>query len=114
MKITHLRAPNPGPLTLSGTNTYVVERAWVVDPGPLIDSHLDAIVAAVDAPAGILLTHSHADHSEAAPELAARLGVPVAEGLRDGDTIGPFDVLHVPGHADDHLVFVTGRRGLHR
>jgi len=108
MKITHLRAPNPGPLTLSGTNTYVVERAWVVDPGPLIDAHLDAIVAAVDAPAGILLTHSHADHSEAAPELAARLGVPVAEVLRDGDTIGPFDVLHVPGHADDHLVFVAG------
>jgi glyoxylase-like metal-dependent hydrolase (beta-lactamase superfamily II) len=107
MKITHLRAPNPSPLTLSGTNTYVVGSAWVVDPGPLIDSHLDAIVSAVDAPAGILLTHSHADHSEAAPELAARLGVPVAEGLRDGDTIGPFDVLHVPGHADDHLVFVA-------
>ena len=37
MNITHLRAPNPGPLTLSGTNTYVVERAWVVDPGPLDD-----------------------------------------------------------------------------
>jgi glyoxylase-like metal-dependent hydrolase (beta-lactamase superfamily II) len=107
MKITHLRAPNPSPLTLSGTNTYVVGSAWVVDPGPLIDSHLDAIVSAVEAPAGILLTHSHADHSEAAPELAARLGVPVAEGLRDGDRIGPFDVLHIPGHADDHLVFVA-------
>jgi len=91
MKVTHLRAPNPSPLTLSGTNTYVVGSAWVVDPGPLIDSHLDAIVSAVDAPAGILLTHSHADHSEAAPELSARLGVPVAEGLRDGDSIGPFE-----------------------
>jgi len=66
------------------------------------------VTAAVSSPAGIVLTHSHPDHSEAAAELAARLGVPVAEGLADGDTVGPFDVLHVPGHADDHLVFVAG------
>jgi glyoxylase-like metal-dependent hydrolase (beta-lactamase superfamily II) len=107
--ITRVRAGNPSPLTLSGTNTYVVDGAWVVDPGPLLEPHLEAVAAAVSAPAGIVLTHSHADHSEAAGELAARLGVPVAHGLRDGDTIGPFSVLHVPGHADDHLVFVAGR-----
>ena len=107
--ITRVRAGNPSPLTLSGTNTYVVDGAWVVDPGPLLEEHVAAVVAAVASPAGIVLTHSHADHCEAAGELSARLGVPVAEGLADGDTVGPFDVLHVPGHADDHLVFVAGR-----
>ena len=107
--ITRVRAGNPSPLTLSGTNTYVVDGAWVVDPGPLLEEHVAAVVAAVASPAGIVLTHSHADHSEAAGELSARLGVPVAEGLADGDTVGPFDVLHVPGHADDHLVFVACR-----
>src|SRR3954466_478133 len=107
--ITPGRAPNPSPLTLSGTNTYVVD-GWVVDPGPAIASHLDAVAAAVGAlPGGIVLTHDHADHAEAAPALAERLGVGVASGLRDGATIGPFDVLHVPGHADDPLVFVAGR-----
>lgn len=107
--IVRVRAGNPSPLTLSGTNTYIVDGAWVVDPGPLLEAHLDAVVAAVAAPAGIVVTHSHADHSEAAGELSARLGVPVAGGLAEGDTLGPFDVLHVPGHADDHLVFVAGR-----
>jgi glyoxylase-like metal-dependent hydrolase (beta-lactamase superfamily II) len=107
--ITRVRADNPGPLTLSGTNTYVVD-GWVVDPGPSLPAHLDAVTAAVGAsPAGIVLTHSHADHSEAAPELAARLGVAVASGLRDGDVIGPLEVFEHPGHADDHLVFVAGR-----
>ena len=115
--ITLVRAPNPSPLTLSGTNTWVVGRdpAWVVDPGPLMTSHLDAVVAEVRArggAGGIALTHGHPDHSEAAPALRERLGgVPLGsfETLADGDTFGPFDVLHIPGHADDHLVFVAGR-----
>jgi glyoxylase-like metal-dependent hydrolase (beta-lactamase superfamily II) len=115
--ITRVRAPNPSPLTLSGTNTWVVGRdpAWVVDPGPAIESHLDAVVAEVAArggAGGIALTHDHADHSEAVPALRERLGgVPVGsfDTLRDGDTFGPFTVLAVPGHADDHLVFVAGR-----
>jgi glyoxylase-like metal-dependent hydrolase (beta-lactamase superfamily II) len=115
--ITRVRAPNPSPLTLSGTNTWVVGRdpVWVVDPGPAIASHLEAVVAEVAArggAGGIALTHDHADHSEAVPALRERLGgVPVGsfDTLRDGDTFGPFTVLAVPGHADDHLVFVAGR-----
>ena len=77
-------APNPSPLTLTGTNTWVVGRdpAWVVDPGPAIESHLDAVAAEVAArggAGGIALTHDHADHSEAIEPLRARLGdVPVA------------------------------------
>jgi glyoxylase-like metal-dependent hydrolase (beta-lactamase superfamily II) len=109
--ITRVRAPNPSPLTLSGTNSYVVD-GWIVDPGPAIESHLETLLAAADAQGGargIALTHDHADHAEAVPRLATRLGVPVGKWpeLRDGDRFGPFDVVYVPGHADDHLVFVA-------
>src|SRR4051812_25991008 len=101
--IRRIRAPNPSPLTLSGTNTYVVD-GWVIDPGPNIASHLDAVEAAVEAPQGILLTHDHADHSEAAPALAERLGIELV-----APDSGPFDVIALPGHTDDHVVFVAGR-----
>jgi glyoxylase-like metal-dependent hydrolase (beta-lactamase superfamily II) len=115
--VARVRAPNPGPLTLSGTNTWVVGRdpAWVVDPGPAIDAHLAAVAAEVAArggAGGIALTHDHADHSEGIDALRERLGdVPLgaAATLAEGETFGPFTVLAVPGHADDHLVFVAGR-----
>lgn len=117
MTVARVRAPNPGPLTLSGTNTWVVGRdpAWVVDPGPAIDAHLAAVAAEVAArggAGGIALTHDHADHSEGIDALRERLGdVPLgaAATLAEGETFGPFTVLAVPGHADDHLVFVAGR-----
>jgi glyoxylase-like metal-dependent hydrolase (beta-lactamase superfamily II) len=85
-----------------------------VDPGPAIGSHVEAVAAELAARGGakgIALTHSHSDHSESVPALAERLGVPVGsfDTLADGDTFGPFDVLFIPGHADDHLVFVAGR-----
>jgi glyoxylase-like metal-dependent hydrolase (beta-lactamase superfamily II) len=107
LDIARVRADNPSPLTLSGTNTWVVGRApaWVIDPGPALPAHLDAVVAEVRArggAGGIALTHSHSDHSEAAPALSERLGVPVSSD-------GPFEVLPLPGHADDHVVFVAGR-----
>lgn len=105
--IARVRAANPSPLTLTGTNTWVVGRdpAWVVDPGPALPEHLDAVAAEVAArggAGGIVVTHSHADHVEAAPALSERLGVPVGGA-------GPFEVLALPGHADDHVVFVYGR-----
>jgi glyoxylase-like metal-dependent hydrolase (beta-lactamase superfamily II) len=118
IEIERILAPNPGPLTLTGTNTWVVGRdpAWVVDPGPAIDSHVDAIAAAVaerGGAGGIALTHGHVDHVEALPELRERLGGDAValgsfENLAEGDTFGPFAVLFIPGHADDHLVFVAG------
>jgi len=118
--VARVRAPNPSPLTLSGTNTWVVGRdpAWVVDPGPAMEEHLDAVAAAVaerGGAGGVALTHDHSDHAEAARPLAERLGAPLAAAhdgdvaLADGDTFGPFAVLAVPGHADDHLVFVAGQ-----
>jgi glyoxylase-like metal-dependent hydrolase (beta-lactamase superfamily II) len=116
IEIERILAPNPGPLTLTGTNTWVVGRdpAWVVDPGPAIDSHVDAVAAAVaerGGAGGIALTHGHVDHAEAIPALRDRLGsIPLGsfENLLEGDTFGPFAVLFIPGHADDHLVLVAG------
>lgn len=117
MEVELVRAANPSPFTLSGTNTWIVGRdpAWVVDPGPALAEHVEAVAAAVAArggAGGIAVTHDHADHAEGLPELRARLGEPpvgAMPGLRDGDRFGPLTAVHVPGHAPDHLVFVAGR-----
>lgn len=122
IEVERIRAENPGPFTLSGTNTWILGRdpAWVVDPGPLLDEHLDAVTAAVAArggAGGIAITHDHADHVEGVAALLERLGdVPVAAaryvgaGVRvgDGDAFGPLRVVATPGHAPDHLAFVAG------
>jgi glyoxylase-like metal-dependent hydrolase (beta-lactamase superfamily II) len=110
--IALVRADNPGPLTLTGTNTWIV-GGWVVDPGPAIDAHLDAVAAAPGAVAGVALTHDHEDHAGGLPGLLARVGeVPVVSaraGAGEGDVFGPLQVVALPGHSDDHLAFVTGR-----
>jgi glyoxylase-like metal-dependent hydrolase (beta-lactamase superfamily II) len=119
-----VRAANPGPYTLSGTNSWIVGRepAWVVDPGPALDAHLDAVAAEVrerGGLGGIALTHDHPDHAEGVAGLRARCGAaPVAAArgevelpLADGDRAGPLEALATPGHAPDHLAFVLGRIG---
>jgi glyoxylase-like metal-dependent hydrolase (beta-lactamase superfamily II) len=119
--VSRLRADNPGPLTLDGTNTWVLGRdpAFVVDPGPALPDHLAAVVEEVAGRGGlggIALTHGHADHTEAVPGLLERAGpAPVAAAagevdvrLGDGDALGPLVALPVPGHAPDHLAFVAG------
>jgi glyoxylase-like metal-dependent hydrolase (beta-lactamase superfamily II) len=116
MDVLLVRAANPSPYTLDGTNTWIVGRdpAWVVDPGPQLPEHLDAVAAAVEergGAGGIALTHDHPDHAEGLDALAERLGDPPVgrmPPLRDGDAFGPFIAYHVPGHAPDHLVFVAG------
>ena len=106
--VTRVRASNPSPYTLDGTNTYVVE-GWVIDPGPGDDAHLERVVeAAGGSVAGIVLTHDHPDHADGAPLLAERAGVPV-ERPRGGDRAGPFDAVPTPGHAADHVALVWGR-----
>lgn len=73
-----VRAENPGPQTLEGTNTWVLERgggAWVVDPGPDLAAHLDAVAAAVQRRGGlhgIVLTHGHSDHADGVEGLLRR------------------------------------------
>jgi glyoxylase-like metal-dependent hydrolase (beta-lactamase superfamily II) len=88
----------------------------VIDPGPALDAHLDAVVAAAEAQggaAGVAITHDHEDHVEGRDPLLERIGdVPVVsarEGAADGDEAGPLRVLALPGHSDDHLAFVAGR-----
>jgi glyoxylase-like metal-dependent hydrolase (beta-lactamase superfamily II) len=101
--VTRVRAANPSPLTLDGTNTYVVGR-WVVDPGPADSSHLKSVRAAATAGIeGVVLTHSHSDHSEG----AGLLGVPVTLP-GDGDEVGPFRALGTPGHSSDSVCLVAG------
>jgi glyoxylase-like metal-dependent hydrolase (beta-lactamase superfamily II) len=116
--ILRLRAPNPGPLTLTGTNSWVVGRrpAWVVDPGPLIDRHMQRLIAAIDARGGlggVALTHDHADHAEAVETLLELRPAPLAAGRRDADVqladdvrFGPLQAVHTPGHAADHYALI--------
>jgi glyoxylase-like metal-dependent hydrolase (beta-lactamase superfamily II) len=101
--ILRVRAANPSPLTLDGTNSYVV-GSWVVDPGPADEAHLDAVRrAAVDGIEGVVLTHSHADHAAGASSLGAPVVLP-----GDGDEIGPFRALATPGHSPDSVCLITG------
>ena len=81
-RLTLLRAPNPSPMTGEGTNTWLLaegEAVVLIDPGPALDAHLRAILAALAGHplAAILVTHAHLDHSALAPGLAAATGAPV-------------------------------------
>jgi glyoxylase-like metal-dependent hydrolase (beta-lactamase superfamily II) len=101
-------APNPSPMTLGGTNTWIA-GGWVVDPGPADPGHLEAVVRAAGSIEGIALTHSHADHSEGAGELAARLGGVEVVLPAGGDVLGPFSVIGTPGHSADSVCLLHGR-----
>jgi glyoxylase-like metal-dependent hydrolase (beta-lactamase superfamily II) len=104
--VTRVRAANPSPLTLDGTNTYVT-RGWVVDPGPNDERHREAVLAAAGARLeGIVLTHEHADHAAGAPALARLAGVSVTKP-RGGGVVGPFEAIATPGHSADSVCLVT-------
>ncbi|MBL7496237.1 MBL fold metallo-hydrolase [Frankia sp. CNm7] len=117
-------APNPGPMTLEGTNSWVLRAPGhtgcvVVDPGPDEPEHLAALGAAGPV-ATILLTHGHPDHSEGAAALHELTGAPVraldpthrlgSEGLVEGDVVAAagieLRVLATPGHSADSLSFL--------
>ena len=127
MEVSRILAPNPGPFTGEGTNSYVAVsggEAVIVDPGPEIALHLDAIRAAAAGArvVGVLVTHHHLDHAPAANPLAAEYGVPsygfgayggfqAISAVADGDRIhvgtDMIEVLHTPGHTPDSLCFVA-------
>ena len=128
--VARIIAPNPGMMTGPGTNTYLVggEDLAVIDPGPAIESHIAAVLA---AGAGrirlVLCTHTHIDHSPAAQAIKAATGAvvigrpaPAQPGqdasfapervLEDGDRVLinglSLRALHTPGHASNHLCYL--------
>jgi glyoxylase-like metal-dependent hydrolase (beta-lactamase superfamily II) len=129
MRIERVLAPNPGPFTGAGTNTWLLESEGallVIDPGPIIPVHRQAVIDALGdrRPEGVLVTHTHPDHAPLANPLAGELAVPaygygpgpefepdqvLTEGSRLGLGGEDLTVLHTPGHADDHLCFLVGR-----
>ncbi|MDJ0461521.1 MBL fold metallo-hydrolase [Streptomyces sp. H27-C3] len=127
-RAVNVLAPNPSAMTLDGTNTWIVSEpgsdlAVVVDPGPLDDVHLRAVVAMAERAgkrvALTLLTHGHPDHAEGAARFAELTGSSVRaldpalrlgdEGLGAGDVIttGGLElrVVPTPGHTADSLCF---------
>jgi glyoxylase-like metal-dependent hydrolase (beta-lactamase superfamily II) len=107
--VTRVRAANPSPMTLDGTNTYVA-AGWVIDPGPDDEAHLRAVFdAAGGAPAGIVLTHDHFDHAEGAERLAAMAGGVLILHPGAGQDAGPFQVIPSPGHSRDSVCLIHER-----
>ena len=126
--VRRIVAPNPGPMTGPGTNTYLVgiDEVAVIDPGPDDKRHIDAIVGASmrERVRWVLLTHTHPDHAPGTARLVKATGAEVLafakrdrdsgivpdRTITDGDTIEGtefgLDVLHTPGHAPNHLCFV--------
>ena len=128
--VTRLIAPNPGKMTGPGTNTYLVgeDQLAVIDPGPMIDAHVTAIVALGRGRIRwILCTHTHRDHSPAARALQAAtgariIGYPAPAGESQDEGFAPewlpapdealriadltLRALHTPGHASNHLCFL--------
>jgi len=132
-EVSCVLASNPGPMTLQGTNTWVLRgaggsatRSVVVDPGPLDEAHRYAVRAAAGDVAAVLLTHRHADHSEGAAAFAEWVGCGVrsadpafrvgADGLDEGDVVEvdglTVQVLATPGHTSDSVSLLLPEDGL--
>jgi glyoxylase-like metal-dependent hydrolase (beta-lactamase superfamily II) len=109
--VERITANNPSPMTLEGTNTYLVGRdpAVVIDPGPDDPAHIDAIRSAAEARGGIgtvLLTHEDADHLAGVEPLGIEPTRPA-----DGETIAGLTAIATPGHAAEHLSFLLPADG---
>ncbi len=136
-RVRRITAPNPGPMTGPGTNTYLVgqKAIAIIDPGPADQSHIEAILAACEGKLRwILATHTHPDHSPAAVALAEATGAQVlgnklnindgfqdesfspSQGFVHNEQWGTDDftlrVLHTPGHVNNHLCFLIEEDGL--
>jgi glyoxylase-like metal-dependent hydrolase (beta-lactamase superfamily II) len=123
--VTRVLAPNPGPFTLEGTNTWIIGSgpSIVIDPGPDDPMHQAAVARQASGLRAILLTHHHPDHAPGSPRLSDMTGAPIVafrpepgeERLRDGQVIEAGAVrvraVHTPGHTQDHVVFLEEGSG---
>lgn len=116
--VVRVLAPNPDVYTLEGTNTWVVgaDPAIVIDPGPVIEAHLEEIERTAGPVAHVLVTHDHPDHAPGAATFAERAGASLwaarldgAARIRDGATFAAGGVelaaIATPGHTSDHVAF---------
>lgn len=134
--VRRLVAPNPSYLTGPGTNSYLLGHARfvILDPGPLDQRHIERLLRETDGRIdGVLVTHTHRDHSPAAAALAAHCGAALIgraapltgpqdatfvppRDLQDGEVIefdgGRLRALHTPGHASNHVCYLLEERGL--
>lgn len=135
--VRRVTAPNPGVMTGPGTNSYILgnDELLLIDPGPDIDSHREALLKLVGTQLRwILCTHTHRDHSPLARALKAATGAQVLghgrmpddgrqdetfvpdRALRDGDAVacGAYRLraVHTPGHASNHLCYLLEDRGV--
>jgi glyoxylase-like metal-dependent hydrolase (beta-lactamase superfamily II) len=128
--VTRVLAPNPSPMTLDGTNTYVVSvpgagEALVIDPGPLAPDHLARVRSELTDTTvrWVAVTHHHLDHTEAATAWAARFGAQLlapdpATAGEAGRVVGEgtslalagldVEVVATPGHTRDHVAYRLG------
>ena len=135
-RVRRIVAPNPGPMTGPGTNTYVVGETdlVLVDPGPAVASHVDAILACVgDRLRYIACTHTHPDHSPAAAVVADATGAELigrttaddrhqdlsfqpASQIDDDECIAGQDwtlrAIRTPGHVDNHVCYLLEEEGM--
>ncbi|HEX6087217.1 MAG TPA: MBL fold metallo-hydrolase, partial [Thermoanaerobaculia bacterium] len=121
MNIRRITAPNPGPFTLDGTQTYLLGDTAVLDPGPNIESHLALIREAMPRLQTILITHRHGDHAPGAVPLKAATGAriiaprdvldDVDQRVSGGEHISidgvDVEVIHTPGHTSEHVCYLT-------
>lgn len=123
MNIRNLTAPNPGPFTLTGTQTYLIGETAILDPGPNIDSHVEALRVAMPKLRTILITHRHGDHAPAAVPLKEATGAKIIAppGVLDDATVDlrvaggesltidgtRIDVVATPGHTSEHVCYIT-------
>ena len=133
--VRRITAGNSGIFTGPGTNTYLIgnDEVTVIDPGPALPAHIEAITQTSSHIKQILLTHTHPDHSPGTKLLQDKIGVPVfalitesskdqdttftpERILSDGETLTSKDytieVIHTPGHASNHLCYLLKQEKL--